>query len=235
MPALPIITTVESPFERWEGIRPEVIARSAWGADESLRLGPEGKELSPPRFWSAQKLIVHHTAGKATPEPASILRAIQRFHALERQFGDIGYNLLIDREGKVYEGRFSSFAASGEAPPGHDPDGRAVAATHVLGYNAGTLSVALLGNFVENEPAPAAIESLTRTLAWLAGVHGLDPLRSGPYVNPVSDWEQTCPNVCGHGDLMATLCPGAHLAARLPEIRKRAAALIDSQAEAAGA
>jgi hypothetical protein len=208
-------------------LQPPVVPRPAWDADESLRFDADGNEITPPSFYRVQKLIVHHTASRnGDPDPAETLRTIQRFHVAERGFGDIAYNLLIDEEGAVYEGRYSPFAAAGEAPPAHDPDGDVVAATHTLGYNAGTISVALLGHFVETDPTDAAIEALTGTLAWLAGAHDLDPVGRGVYINPVSGREADCPNVLGHGEIMSTLCPGARLTDRLPDIRERASSLI---------
>lgn len=210
-------------------IHPRIVPRREWGADETLRFDESGREIAPPSFWPVQKLIVHHTAGaNDPPDPAATVREIQRFHAVDRGFGDIAYNLLIDAQGQLYEGRFSPSAAGGEAPAGHDNEGRAVAATHTLGYNAGTISIALLGHFVERVPAAPAIETLMVVVGWLAAIHRLDPLGESVYRNPVSDQAIPCPNVAGHRDLGPTLCPGARLAARLPEIRSAAAALIDS-------
>lgn len=207
--------------------QPAVVPRSEWGADEALRFGSNGAEITPPSFWAVQKLFIHHTATRNGDEhPAETLRSIQRFHAIDRGFGDIAYNLLIDEDGRIYEGRYSPFSSTGEAPPGHDPRGRAVAATHALGYNAGTISVALLGNYVDREPSPAAVAALTRAVAWLAFAHGLDPQGAGLFVNPLSGESTNCANVAGHGEIMATLCPGERLAARLPELRAKAAALI---------
>lgn len=213
----------------WDpGAQPAIVARPKWGADEGLRFDSAGAEITPPSFWPVQKLIVHHTAGRNEhlSDPGEAVRWMQRFHVLERDFGDIAYNFLVDREGAIYEGRYSPFSASGEAPPGHDPEGRVVAATHTLGYNAGTASVALLGNFVEAEPEPEALSALTGILAWLTRLHGLDPTGEGSYRNPVSGIERGCPNIAGHGELMKTLCPGARLSARLPSIRAEVAATI---------
>jgi hypothetical protein len=208
---------------------PGIVSRRDWGASESVRFDARGAEITPPTFWSVQKLIVHHTAGaNEPPDPAATVREIQRFHAVDRGFGDIAYNLLIDAQGRVYEGRFSPFAAAGDSPAGHDPQGRAVAATHTLGYNAGTISVALLGHFVQHDPPQPAVESLVEVVAWLAAAHGLDPLGEGIYRNPLSGEETPCPNVAGHRDLAPTLCPGERLAAALPEVRARAAQLIES-------
>ena len=81
------------------------------------------------------------------------MRAIYRYHAVERGFGDIGYQYLIDESGRVYEGRYSGPDSS----PGHDADGdKIVTAAHVGGFNSGNMGVALLGTLTSLEPTPAA-------------------------------------------------------------------------------
>ena len=55
-----------------------------------------------------QTLTVHHTVTANTdPDPAATVRAIYFFHCITEDFGDIGYHLLIDQAGTVYEGRYS--------------------------------------------------------------------------------------------------------------------------------
>jgi hypothetical protein len=56
------------------------------------------------------KLIVHHTAMEydTNRTPAEIKASLQRiykYHTIDRDFGDIGYNFLIDHLGNIYEGR----------------------------------------------------------------------------------------------------------------------------------
>lgn len=59
-----------------------------------------------PRKYSkrVERIIVHHTATKNGNDPITDLRRIQRIH-IEKGFGDIAYNYLIDASGNVYEGR----------------------------------------------------------------------------------------------------------------------------------
>lgn len=80
--------------------QPAVISRAAWGADESYRFRADGTEKSPPVLYPIQKLIVHHTVtSNADPDPAATVRAIYRYHAIDRGWGDIGYNFLVDAGG----------------------------------------------------------------------------------------------------------------------------------------
>ena len=58
----------------------DVVRRAGWGADESYRFDTS---------------------------PAATVRAIYRDQAVTQTWGDIGYQLLIDRNGTIYEGRLA--------------------------------------------------------------------------------------------------------------------------------
>jgi len=59
-------------------------------------------------FFDVQTLTVHHTfTANDDPNPAATVRAIYFFHTVTQDFGDVGYHLLIDGFGAVYEGRWS--------------------------------------------------------------------------------------------------------------------------------
>src|SRR5690606_20314743 len=52
--------------------------------------------------------VVHHTASTnaySAAEVPSILRSIQAFHMDANGWSDIGYNFLVDRFGRTWEGR----------------------------------------------------------------------------------------------------------------------------------
>jgi hypothetical protein len=108
------INTVDGPgtgmpddgVRTWSGLT--YLSRAGWGADESLRFNPDGTEKFPPAFFDVQTLSVHHTVTtNSDPDPAATVRAIYYFHCVTEDIGDIGYHLLIDRVGTVYEGRYS--------------------------------------------------------------------------------------------------------------------------------
>jgi hypothetical protein len=200
-----------------------VVARSAWGADESLRFDASGRETFPPTYFAAQKLTVHHTdTANADPDPAATVRAIYRYHAVDRGFGDIGYHFLIAEDGRVFEGRWSGT----DGDPAHDASGAVVTAAHVGGWNSGNVGIALLGTLTDREAAPPARSSLESLLADLAGRHQLSPTGSGTYTNPVNGATWTGPNIPGHRDFAATECPGGALYAQLPSIRSAVAARL---------
>lgn len=182
-------------------------SRSDWDADESLRFGADGTELFPTAFFPVQTLTVHHTVtANNDPDPIATVSSIYEFHAVDpaAAFGDIGYHFLIDEFGRVFEGRFSG----PDTIPAHDEDEQMVNAAHVGGFNAGNIGVALLGDFTVIQPSPAARRSLTWLLAALVSAHGLDPLGTTDYVNPISGAQRQVRTITGHRDWLATECPG---------------------------
>lgn len=73
----------------------------------------DGKEVWAPTFHPTQKLVVHHTATRNDdPDPAATVRAIYRYHPIDKGWGDIGCNFLVDAQGRVYKGRWSGAVAS---------------------------------------------------------------------------------------------------------------------------
>lgn len=178
-----------------------LVGRSAWGADESLRYS-KGSLVWPPAYEPVKKIIVHHTATTNDPQdPAAVVRAIYRYHAVTLGWGDIGYNFLIDQNGRVYEGRAG---------------GRGVVGAHALRYNRGSIGVALIGTFQEAEPSAAATAALDAFVTAKAVEFGIDPRGSGFFV------DRELPNVMGHRDGVSTSCPGDRLYGMLPSLRSRA-------------
>ena len=211
--------------------QPPVTSRAGWGADESLRFDAKGRERWPPVFQPIQKLIVHHTAGQNNdPDPAATVRAIYYYDAVTQGWGDMGYNFLIDESGRIYEGRHSRTYAAGEYPTGEDTAGNGVTGAHAVGFNSGTVGIALLGTLTNQDATPAARDALTRLLAWIAGGHGIDPHGSALYTNPVNGTQRTFPNIAGHRDVAATECPGGVFYATLPGLRDAVAARISGAA-----
>ncbi|WP_330262130.1 N-acetylmuramoyl-L-alanine amidase [Streptomyces griseorubiginosus] len=197
-------------------------SRAAWGADETLRYTAGGTEIWPPEYYPVQTLTVHHTDdGSTDPDPAAVVRAIYRNDTVGKGYGDIGYNFLIDRNGLVYEGRWSGT----DGTAAHDATGRMVTGAHVQGYNSGNLGIALLGTFTTTPPTTAARTALVQLLADLVGRHALVPAGKVLYRNPVSGVTRAAPVIGGHLDWAATDCPGT-VWSHLPAIRAEVAALI---------
>ncbi|TCM45086.1 peptidoglycan recognition family protein [Kribbella sp. VKM Ac-2568] len=203
------------------------VSRAGWGADESLRFAPDGSEIFPQAYFPVQTLTVHHTVtANSDPDPAATVRAIYFFHTVSEDFSDIGYHLLIDQNGTVYEGRYSGPDAT---PVFHGRSGdspRMCNAAHVGGFNAGNVGVSLLGDFTITQPTPATRASLVRVLAALAGSTEIDPLGQVDYANPISGATRTVPAISGHRNWSATACPGDAFYPHLPAIREDVARLL---------
>ncbi|WP_213450378.1 peptidoglycan recognition protein family protein [Rhizomonospora bruguierae] len=202
------------------------LSRAAWGANESLRF-KNGVESFPAEYYPVQTVTVHHQGDEgSSSDPAATVRAIYEYQCVGQDWGDIGYHLLIDDAGRVYEGRWSGsdgLPIFGGAP---GPDGRPqmVTAAHVDGFNSGNIGICLLGDFTTKLPTTAARDSLLRVLASLSVLCRLDPCGTTNFVNPVSGTEKPgIKTIPGHRDWAATECPGNKFYPQLPRLRSEVA------------
>ena len=203
--------------------------RAGWEADESLRFGPDGTELFPTAFFDVQTFTVHHTVtANADPTPAATVRAIYVAHTVAQNFGDIGYHLLVDQQGGVYEGRWSGpDPVPGVRPPRRPPATRcATRRTSAVASTPGNVGIALLGDLTSTQPTPAARETLVGLLAGLCALTRVDPQARVHYVNPISGATRDVDAIAGHRDWLATECPGNAFHPTLPELRREVAALL---------
>jgi hypothetical protein len=191
---------------------PPIIPRLSWGADESIR-------RAPPQY--APKLVmafIHHTAGSNdyTPaESAAIVRGIEIYHVKGNGWNDIGYNFLVDKYGQVFEGRYG----------GVDKN---VIGAHTLGFNTGTVGVAVIGDYTSTTISAAAAKSLEALLAWRLDLAHIDPLSFVTYTSGGNSrfpagTPVTLHAISGHRDAYFTDCPGNALYAQLPAIAKAVA------------
>lgn len=222
-----VAAPADQPRRRFTG-RFAYLRRADWGADESYRFDAAGNEIWPPAYYDVQTLTVHHTVtSNADANPAGTVQAIYHDQAVNEEFGDIGYHLLIDQAGAVYEGRYSGVdhvPVFGSRRVGPRPS--MVNAAHVGGFNAGNIGVALLGDLTNVQPAPGARASLVRVLASLAHAVDLDPLGTTSYVNPISGATRTVPTIAGHRDWAPTECPGNSFYPFLAGVREDVAELL---------
>jgi hypothetical protein len=186
---------------------PAIVTRAAWGASESIRRGP------PTYASDVRVAIVHHTAGRtdySRAEAPAVVRGIQLYHVQANGWNDIGYNFLVDRFGTVYEGRYG----------GVD---RNVVGAHALGFNTGSVGIALLGTYGSTKPSSAAQDAIARVIAWRLDVAHVDPAGAASLVSAGSDRFASGKTVeldavSGHRDTGSTQCPGDALYARLDAI-----------------
>jgi peptidoglycan hydrolase-like protein with peptidoglycan-binding domain len=186
--------------------RPTIYTRAQWGADEGLR-------RTAPSYGKVMVGFVHHTDNAnsytARDVPAMI-RGIYAYHVQTLGWSDVGYNFLVDRFGRIWEGRYG----------GMD---KAVVGAQTLNFNSVSTGVSVIGNFQVAAAPQAATDALKRVLAWKLSLAGIPAtgsvLANGKYLQRVS----------GHRDAYPTDCPGQYLYARLPEIRAGAAALMSAK------
>jgi SpoIID/LytB domain protein len=201
-------------------VRPSIITRAQWGADESLRGG------SPKYSPTIRAGFVHHTVQSSTYSEAgaaALVRAVYAFHTVTRGYSDIGYNFLVDRFGRIYEGR-----AGGVDRP--------VVGAHTAGFNENSTAAAVIGDFSTYDPDEVTnttiVNAVGTILGWKLGLHHVDPMAptslvsGGMYgTNTKYPAGQTVPlphGIMGHGDLNATACPGKYLKSELNLIRATA-------------
>lgn len=188
-------------------IQPTIYTRADWGADESLR----GRTVE---YGQIQAAFVHHTVNSNDYSPAdvpAIIRGIYAFHVKSRGWRDIGYNFLIDKWGRIWEGRYGGID-------------KPVTGAHTYGHNDDAFGASTIGTYTDTEPTPATLDAYARLFSWKLDMHGVDPLGKanldGTVVNTIS----------GHRDTYATACPGERLYAKLPQIRTATAALMTAGA-----
>ena len=133
---------------------------------------------------TVQYLVVHHTGGNAGDDYSAA--QIHQMHQ-NRGWAGIGYHYVIRKNGQVEQGRPEYLKGS-----------------HTYGYNGVSLGVHVGGNFEEEEPTRAQIESLILLMTAKCREYGLPATA-----------------IKGHRDLDANLCPGESLYRSLAEVIRR--------------
>ena len=202
--------------------RPQILSRADWGADEDLR------ERPPQYADTIRQVHVHHTANSNTyhrKDVPALIRGMYAYHTRSLGWSDLGYNFLVDRFGRIWNGR-----AGGP--------GRPVRGAHTLGFNASSTGVAAIGNFDTVEPPIAVLAAIARVAAWKLDRYDRHPLGRTTVTSEGSDKYRTgrkvrLPVIDGHRDTNDTACPGRHLYAALPAVRRRTKRRMDRYAGAA--
>ena len=174
-----------------------------------------------PDYGEVKAVHVHHTVSlndyTAAEAPAVVL-AICRYHRNSNGWNDVGYNMLVDRFGVLYEGRAGGID-------------KAVVGAQAQGFNAQTSGIASIGDNRTVELGPEALSALAMWIRWKLAVHG-QPLSGkvtltsagGSLTKYPTGARVSVQRVIGHRDTGLTECPGGALYAQLPELR----ALVES-------
>ncbi|MCL2788687.1 MAG: N-acetylmuramoyl-L-alanine amidase, partial [Micrococcales bacterium] len=191
---------------------PVIHLRKEWGANEKLVVDKDRKP-----FTTLRGAVIHHTGGSniyTAEQVPGIVNGIFTYHVNGNGWNDVGYNFLVDKYGRIWEGRAGGITKN-------------VVGAHSSGFNDETVGISVLGNYQlvgVPEPAMAAMRSL---LVWRLGVGGItDPSGTTTYLR----LKDPQPIVLGHQDTAyysaaagmwynRTDCPGVFLEPRLGELR----------------
>ncbi|MGY1715091.1 N-acetylmuramoyl-L-alanine amidase [Geodermatophilus sp. SYSU D01106] len=197
---------------------PDVYSRAQWGADETIR------SWAPEYAPTIKAATLHHTAGSnnyAPEDVPDILRTMYRYHAKSLGWGDIGYNVIVDKYGRLWEGRYGGLAST-------------VVGAHAGGFNTGTFGVSMIGNYDVVDTTQPMVDAVAAIIAWKFSLYNVNPngtvqLTSGGSTSRYpAGTKVTLPTVFGHRDTGSTACPGRYGYAKLPEIRGKVAAQVGS-------
>jgi len=167
-----------------------ILPRARWGAAPTLRTADP---MGTPR-----NLTIHHSAMEAQVsefrDAASEIRRIQRAHQRNEGWADIGYHFLIDGSGRLWEGRPLYLQG---AHAGSDSANRA------------NVGICLLGDFAQDPPSAAQLETLEALIAALRSKFSI------PAGNLYTHREIRRRFGLGH-----TECPGTYLQALVERMRR---------------
>ncbi|OLO57902.1 N-acetylmuramoyl-L-alanine amidase [Actinomyces oris] len=178
-----------------------VTTRAEWGANASYMSWD-------PEYAKAGHVVVHHTAGTnsySAGQSASIVRGIYYYHAVTLDWGDIGYNFLVDKFGTVFEGRSGSVAA---------PAGTMSIGAHARGVNTGTMGISMMGDYSTVSPSDAQLSAVGKMAGWFLKRAGISDVTgwAGLHVWTTERYQAgstiSMPRILGHRDVGYTTCPG---------------------------
>ena len=191
--------------------RPSMVRRSEWDPNNSCR------PRSSPMTGSVKVVFVHHTVtanSYSSSDGPSMVRGICAYHRNTNGWDDIGYNFLVDKYGRLYEGRAG----------GVD---RAIVGAQAQGWNAQSTGVANLGDFTNREQSSAALSAMDRLISWKLDIHGMPRggkstlVSAGGGTNRYRAGTRVEFNrISGHRNGNLTECPGNRLYEQLPRLRR---------------
>lgn len=128
-------------------------------------------------------IAVHHSQRKIDS-----VKRIKDLHIKINKWEDIGYHWLIDKKGKLHQGRSEKFIGA-----------------HVLGHNKNSIGICLIGNFDEELPTKKQIQTLIKFLKEKIKKHKI-PIKNILGHKEFSDVTKTCPGkFVNMGEIRETL------------------------------
>ncbi len=181
--------------------QPTIFSRAQWGANEKLR------DQTAPDYGTVKAGFIHHTVnanGYTADQVPALLRGIYAYHTQSRGWRDIGYNYLVDRFGRIWEGRYGGIT-------------KAVVGAHTLGYNELSFAMSAIGNYDIAAPPQAVLTAYAKLFAWKLSLYGIRADATRIYLK-----DRYVQAINGHRDVGQTACPGRYLYAKIPYIRSLA-------------
>lgn len=185
-------------------IPPSIITRAQWGANEDYRFDDVG-EVWPPEYQEVEHAIVHHAAVNYSSDGYNAVRSIYYYHAITQGWGDIGYNYLVDTNGRIYEGRVG---------------GANVIGGHAFQYAIGSSGICVMGDFTTADPPQAAKVALANIVAYVT--RDLNPTGSSNFHESLN-----LPTIAAHRDVIMSSCPGNGLYDDMGWIRSTVSDILD--------
>ncbi|MGP5305348.1 S-layer homology domain-containing protein [Brachybacterium alimentarium] len=195
---------------------PSFITRASWGADESTVRGTSAAD-------SVKAVIIHHTAGTNSytkAESAQIVRGILSYHTGTLGWADVGYNILVDKYGQIFEGRSGGLH-------------RNIVGAHAYGFNTGSFGISVLGDYSSTTLPAAGRQAVGRLVAWKLLTTFQTSVTAKSSWTPGSGTRFTpgktisLAKMMGHRDVNYTECPGLNLYNQFGTIRKEAQGYLD--------
>ncbi|WP_342762687.1 S-layer homology domain-containing protein [Dermabacter hominis] len=186
---------------------PTFITREEWNAGtvNTSRLS-YAKEL--------KAICIHHTGGSNTYTAAQspqVVRGMFTYHTKTLGWADLGYNVVVDKYGQIFEGRAGGLH-------------RNVAGAHARGFNTGSCGISVMGDYMDIPVPTAALNAIATVAAWkLASTFTQDVYGTETWTVTTSNVKRSgtfsMPHLCAHRDVHYTDCPGDTYYGQLPKLR----------------
>lgn len=199
----PALAAGYSPDPRLLTRTPKILPRSQWAGSACPVRGP----LPIERAGDVKLLLVHHTAEPGNSYTAAdvpgLLRGMYRYHTgPDKKWPDIAYNFLVDKYGRIYEGRTGSL-------------NHAVMPSATGGSQGFDQLGCFIGNHQSSAPTSQAQASMISLLAWLARCYRIQtaPGTTTTFISRGSNrypkgQRITVRTIEGHRVVSTTSCPG---------------------------
>ena len=168
-----------------------------------------------PKEITIKGAVVHHTEGNNNYTQDQVpgqIRGVYTYHAVTLGWGDIGYNLIVDKYGGVWEGRSGGLT-------------KGIQGAQALGANAETFGITILGTYMTSPPPTVARQAMGKAIAWKLANHGITTATASirvpgeANVRAGSSNTIVVPTVSAHRDVGWTDCPGDAFYAQMTTVR----------------